>query len=248
MAGLSSVFGQEKEVELKNKRITIQMDKKPLFDVFIQLIYKYDVAIGFEQSTLDSDHNDYFFQTNIPYDEINTPIPDGRKRPLSGGWQPIKNHLLTVDFKDARLEDVMNDIVKRMENYAWEINNDVINVYPIRGRDPMFEKLLDIKVKKFSIKKGAEVRMIQPEIVLNLPEFRAFLAENNLHSESLRVAAWYLGRPLPEGMEFYNLRFKELLNAITKSKRGGWILKRKTPNKTPTPNKPPDKDFVEILI
>jgi hypothetical protein len=240
--GILNVRGQEKRIELKDKRITIQMTKKPLFDVFMQLIYEYDVAIGFEESILDRDHNYYHFETNIPYDEPITTAPNGSRIIKSGGKPIVENHLITINYKDARLEDVMNDIVKQMKNYDWVINDDVINVFPVRGRNKIFEKLLDLRIREFALSEGAEVGKIQPLIILFLPEFKAFLAENDLHADASKTAPWFDERPLPVGMKFSTLTFKELLNKITKSKRGGWILRRSKPNKIK------DKDSIDVLI
>src|ERR687883_495587 len=85
IAGVSSVRGQEKKPGLKDKRITIKMNKKPLFDVFMRLIYDYDVAIGFEESTLDSEHDDYQFETNVPYDGAIKKESDGTTRLVDFG-------------------------------------------------------------------------------------------------------------------------------------------------------------------
>ena len=63
-----NAFGQEKKVVLKDKRINIQMTQKSLYTVFNRLINKYDIAIGFEESALDRDHRDYYFETNMPLD------------------------------------------------------------------------------------------------------------------------------------------------------------------------------------
>jgi hypothetical protein len=240
-----NVQGQGKNVELKDKRISIQMDCKPLLDVFIQLIYEYDVAIGFEESTLDKNHDDYDFQTNIPYNETNiTNSKGGAARGLSGLRPVVKNHLISLNFTDARLGDVLNAVVKQMKNYSWDINDDVINIFPIKGRDTRFEKLLNLKVRGFVVPKDKEVGIIQPMIVLNLPEFKAFLAENNLFAESDRTAPWYIERPLPMELRFSDLSFKQLLNRITKSKRGGWILKTNKLNKPENKG----KEVIEILI
>lgn len=240
--GILSVRGQQRDVELKDKRITIQMTNKSIFTIFGRLIYKYDIAIGFEESTLDKDHDDYHFETNIPYDEWKPHYVTDKE--VISGLPDIKNHLITVNYKDARLEDVLNDIIKQMKNYDWKINNDVVNIFPIKGRDPRFEKLLGLRIREFVVWKGAEVGIIQPLIVLELPEFKAFLAENNLYAESDRTAPWFIKRPLPVGMKFSDLTFKELLNEITKSKRGGWILKT---NKLKKPENK-DKEVIDILI
>src|SRR3954447_6941564 len=92
---LIGVCGQERQVSLKDKRVSIQMDKKPLFDVFMRLIYVYDIAIGFEQSILDSEHDDYHFETNIPYDEPITLAPNGSRRVTTGARPIIDKHLIT---------------------------------------------------------------------------------------------------------------------------------------------------------
>ena len=243
IAGVSGARAQDKKPELKDKRITIKMKNKMLWDVFMRLMYDYDVAIGFEESTLDSRHDDYEFEVNVPYDEPSEKDANGYPLNGSGGYpNDVKNHLMTVDFKDARLEDVMNDIVRQMKNYDWEINDEVVNIFPIRGRDPRFEKLLDLKISQFSIEKGRAVGIIQGIIIHILPEIKAFLAENNLYAEASRNAPWYIERPLPVGMKFSNLTFKELLNRITKKKRGGWILKRAKLGEEQ------DEGFIDIII
>lgn len=137
---------------------------------------------------------------------------------LAGAYS---QHKLTVDFKDARLEEVIDGIVKQMQNYDWEINDDVVNIYPKRGRDARLKKLLDTGVRVFAVGMGDNVGSIQPYLMLFLPEFRAFLAENNLEFETARPGSSFENRILPEGMSFTDMTFKELLNAITKSKRGG---------------------------
>lgn len=225
--GILTVNGQEKIEEIKEKRITVQMIRKPLFDVFMRLIYDYDVAIGFEESSLDRNHNDYHFETNIPDKDAARSTKDGRTKITFGGRPMVEKHLISLNHENARLEDVINDIVKQMQNYDWEINDGVINIFPAKDRNPSFKRLLKLKIREFVVWKGAEVGMIQPLIVLQLPELRKFLDDNNLLAESDRVAPWFIDRPLSHEMKFTNLTLQELLNAITQSKRGGWILRHK---------------------
>ena len=65
LASTFFAFGQEKAVGLKDKRITLQLEKQPLGVVFRYLTNIYDVPVGFEESILDRNHNDYFFETNL---------------------------------------------------------------------------------------------------------------------------------------------------------------------------------------
>lgn len=236
----ANVMGQDDKVALKDKRITIQMREKPMYTVFYRLIQKYDVAIGLEESVLDREHRHYFFETNVALDQFKAEAASDKE--FLGPYRGFKEHLITVDFKDARLEDVMDAIVKQMENYSWKINDEVVNIFPTRGRDKRLEKLLDVRVRVFVVGVGADVGSIQAQLMLFLPEFEKFLAENDLDCRTDRPGTSFVDRKLPDGMGFTDMTFKQLLNAITKSKRGGWILQiKKLSDK-------PGKEFVEILI
>jgi hypothetical protein len=133
--GSLGALGQERKIELKDKRVTIQMAGKSFYTVVTRLINKYDVAIGFEESALDREHRDYYFETNVPLDGRdplvvrdyrdshfeNTVTPEkraeyGDKEVFSPTRALGYKHLITVDFKDARLEEVLDAIVKQMEN------------------------------------------------------------------------------------------------------------------------------------
>jgi hypothetical protein len=239
-ASTLAVLGQDRKIALKDKRITIQMTEKPLYTIFLRLIHKYDIAIGFEESILDRNHGHYYFETNIApekwmneYDsnkEFMPPMPE------------FKEHLISVNFKDAKLEDVMNEIVKQMKHYDWEINDDVVNIFPVKGRDARLKKLLDVKVKFFGVGMGDQVGTIQGQILLFLPEFKAFAAENKLEPRTDRPGGAFGMRVLPDGMGFTDLTFKQLLNAVTKSKRGGWILQIKNNEEKP------GQEFIEVFI
>jgi hypothetical protein len=238
--GFLCVNGQVKKIDLKDQRITIQMVEKPLFSVFARLMYKFDVPIGFEESGLDKNHNDYDFQTNVPPDEEKSHYAD--KILVSDIGPKVKDHLITINFVDARFEDVMNAIVKQMKNYDWKIHNDAVNIFPISVRDSKFEKLLDMKVCEFNLQKGTKVGFLQ-FVIYGLPEFKSYLLENNLTVGSERwFSLWFDERPLPSDMKFSNLTFRELLNEITRLKRGGWILRKSKSSKIK------DKEAIELLI
>jgi hypothetical protein len=244
-SGLIEIDAQHKKHDLTEKRITIQITNKPVYDVFVKLMNEYDIPIGFEESTLDREHDDYFFQTLMPPQDRKDDFADEPQTKSSG--LPAKNHLISLDLKNVRLELVLDETVKQMKNYEWVINDGVVNIFPIEGRNPKFEKLLDINIQGFGMSKSDRYSSIQPLIVLNLPEFRAFLAENNLYAESDRYIPSYSDLTLPAEIQLTNVTFKQLLNRITKLKRGAWILRANKHNK---PKKPEDegKEFIELLI
>lgn len=230
MAGTFCAFGQEKEVDLKAKRITVKMEKQPLWIVFKYLIENYDIAIGLEQSTLDGEHNDYAFETNlrkgVDKREVNKDgkieIPEKEKPRIN-----VERHFFTVNVENGKLEDVLNQIVRQMKIYKWEINDDVVNIFPIRGRDKRYKNLLELKIKYFNLRKPFDIGSIRKEI-FNLPEVIKFLEKNEIFSTVYLSSTLLenLDRLIYLDIEFSDLTLRELLNKITKVKSGGWILQK----------------------
>lgn len=243
--GLVKVNAQQKKCDLTEKRVTIQITNKPIYEVFITLMNEYDVPIGFEESTLDADHDDYFFQTLMPPADRKNDFP-GELRAKTSGPQ-IKGHLISLNLKDVRLEQVLDETIKQMQNYDWVINDGVVNIFPVKGRNPKFEKLLDIKIRGLILSQDTQYSDIQPIIVLSLPEFKAFLAENKLHAESDRYLPSYSNLTLPRELRVTDITFRQLLNDITRLKRGGWILRANKHSKSQKPEDR-DKEFIELLI
>ena len=251
LIGTSGGFGQEKIIktpELKDKRITIKMTKEPLGKIFRTLIENYDIAIGFEESALDRENDDYDFDVNLFYmlgetTEKTTPNGNGQISVTVDRTWKIKQHWFTVNAENERLEDVLNQIVGQMENYKWEINDEIVNIFPIRDRDERFKKLLELKVINYKFGKNIEIGFIRT-FLFKLPEFRQFLDENSLSIFLSRQSNEYrLFRKLDVALDFSNLTFKELLNQITKIKRGGWILRRNKIVRSTS-----DKEYIDIEI
>lgn len=233
--GMFIVYGQEKSPELKvNKRITIKKENKPLDEILYYLIVKYDIAIGFEESTLDRDHDDYEFTTNLPF--VNA---SGIR--IAGGVTPIERHWLTVNVEDGTLTEVLNIIVGQMRNYKWEINDDVINIFPISGRDERYEKLLALNIGNFKIESRKPIFLIRDNLFA-LPEVVKFLNENKIYSTTNRENFDFVDRKLPTELNFSNVTFRDLLNKITKVKRGGWILKQSDISNSK------EKEYIDIEI
>ncbi|HKG14542.1 MAG TPA: hypothetical protein VKB12_14535 [Pyrinomonadaceae bacterium] len=224
---------KDKRAALKDKRITITMEAQPLGVVFRYLMENYDIPIGFEESVLDREGPEYGFATNMPSTAkhemrsgdvkfTTTALPPG----FEGG-----RHAITLYIEDGSVEEVFTRIVEQMDNYKLEINDDVVNIFPVKGRDKRFEKLLETRIKRFTLEGGKTVEDITTNIQA-LPEIRSFLRDNKLHFTGVRqgmnfVLAAQYGRRIEAGMDFSDLTFRDLLNRITKVKRGGWRLEWK---------------------
>lgn len=223
------------------------MEKQALGSVFRYLMESYDIPIGFEESILDSGHSEYAFQTNLPsVGRGKTATSDGRAN-LEIEVERIftaEKHPITLDIRNGKLSEVLDRIVDQMANYRWEINDGVVNIFPIRGRDKRFEELLETKIETFNLAAGKTVNDITFRILI-MKEFKAWLSKNDLRFNPARTGSSILlkaqyGRTLETELKFSELNFRELLNKITKAKKGGWILKRQSVSN--------DKEYVYIDI
>ena len=185
-AGSIYVSGQDDSSELlKNKKITIKMDKQPLGKVFRHLMLDYDIPIGFEESTFDLNHNDYEFETILPVllkrhnseNKETNPLNEGSiSIKVEPGFE-VKENWITVNAENSPLEQVLDSIVEQMKNYKWEINDEVVNIIPVQGRDSRYEKLLNLEIKEYAVSKDRNFGAIRNKI-FKLPEVRNFLLRN----------------------------------------------------------------------
>jgi hypothetical protein len=240
LVGVSSAFGQEGGADLKDKRVTIRMEARALGDVFRYLMQNYDIPIGFEESVLDRGHSDYAFETNLPSEaKHRMQSTDGRAKAVTTARRVFEArfHPITLYVEDGTVEQVFDEIIRQMENYKWEINDGVVNIFPVKGRDKRFEELLGMNVERFTLEKGKTVDDITTNI-MSLPEFRSFERKHKLHFTGARggnadfVLKAQYGRVIDAGMDFSNLTFRDLLNRITKVKRGAWRIRWKWISKT----------------
>lgn len=228
----NQTWGQEKEISLKDKRVSIHRENASLGTVFRDLIERYDVPIGFEESTLDAQHSDYLFEVNIAFEGNMCRVisSSGRERKCEQIEFKAKEIKFTISADNEPLENVLNQIVLQMKHYKWEINDGVVNIFPMIGRDPRFENLMNVKVKSFINRNGIgteskKIGYIQGNVLMT-PEIIEYLRENNLGLTTSHNFSPNRGRELPCDLKYSNVTFKELLNKITKCKRGGWIIKR----------------------
>jgi hypothetical protein len=228
--GTIQTIGKENGLLLKNKLISIHYENAHLGTIFRDLIENYDVAIGLELSNLDSDHTEYHFETNRIYDNQSYSIDSrtGAKKKVEQRIFYVKTKQFTIKAENEPLENVLNEIVSQMKYYDWEINDDIVNIFPIEGRDEKVQELLNTKIKNYTLQidKFAvnSLRIHALVGIINiLPEIREFRRNNEIQV-SIGANPPNSDRPFTETLVFSDLTLKELLNKITKHKRGGWHI------------------------
>ncbi|MBS1794364.1 MAG: hypothetical protein JSS81_10950 [Acidobacteria bacterium] len=250
--GLSIVaaFGQQTEPALRDRPITLHRENASLALIMVDLIEDFDVPVGFEESSLDHDHDDYFFDVNLPcwedcFDE------NGRLRVKTpkDTVVKVKNHLLTIDADNEPLARVLDRIVAQMGYYRWEIVDDVVNIIPSEGRDKRFEALLDLRIPHF---KNVDYQKRESKHMDNvrwglalLPEVVDFFKENNIRFST--EERFTQRRELSVPIEYRDLTLRQLLNRYTKLKRGGWAVKINHKKMNEWKQKPPF-DYVDIFV
>ena len=86
---------------------------------------------------------------------------------------------LNIHLENARLEDVLNEIVGQETSYRWELRDGVINIIPITARDDFVEKLLNTPIRRFEQPSKLGKFQIRDAIV-ELPEVLALLKVNGI--------------------------------------------------------------------
>lgn len=157
--------------------------------------------------------------------EIESLNAEDRQFLLQSGIHWEGHPRITVEYENVRLGTVLDDIVSQLKNYDWEITDEVVNIFPLKGRDSRFAKLMNLPVKKFVAAKGSRIEQIQTNLLYRLPELQVFMRENSFRpGAKVDSNTWFPRQPLQEELNFTNISFKELLNHIVKIKRGGWII------------------------
>jgi hypothetical protein len=193
------------------------------FDVQeIASIHRYDIPIGLEESVLDIGHRHFDFETAMP-PEFWRAKHSGKEHKSAA--LPFSENLITVNIVDGNIRQVMERVVPQMGNYEWEIKDEVVNIFPVRGRDERIEGLMGLEIPVFYVGAGAKTSAVQAQLLLFLPEIKQFLKKNGLEADTTRFSPGFPDELASRDINFKNIKFRDLLNSVTRIKRGGWIVR-----------------------
>jgi hypothetical protein len=146
------------------------------------------------------------------------------------------NELLTynLDFKKGKLSDLLTQFVTEHDQYAWEIKDGVVNVFPKASyRDLLFHELLDTTISKFSIKEETSCWALAKSLV-TAPEIKKVLAAKG---ESYRARSFsgvipQVGKNFT--LELSNTTLKSILNNVIKESPTAkfWLMTRNSYDQT----------------
>ena len=206
-----------------DKRITIHIKQAPFYIVAGTLVEDFDVPIGLELSPSSVPVDDLLFEYNL---SKRLPVGFGSPWPIrKDNWRRPEKYRFTLDFDKARLSDVLDAIVKQMPGDEWESDESVVNIWPKVDRDPRIVKLLGVRIASFESSPDTEIwdLMVRFTATAEIKQFQNELAV--VIPTSVENGGLNLKGKLNGMFHFEGLTVKELLNAILKVKRGGWIVR-----------------------
>lgn len=134
-----------------------------------------------------------------------------------------------IDFKGGSLAELLTQFVAQHGQYAWEIKDGVVNVFPKDSyRDALFRELLKTKISNFSVKEKTSCQTLADSLVAT-PEAKQIL---QAQGTSYRVPSFH-GFYIPQvGRHFTlvasNLTLQSILNRVIEGSPAAkfWIIAR----------------------
>lgn len=105
-------------------------------------------------------------------------IPIGLERVMNDG----DSKEMRIRIEKVTLADLLTQVMAEHREYSWEISDGMVHVFPKEGRrDPIVERLLNVEIKTFSLKKGTPTWDVETTL-LKTPEFKEVVAAYGLGS------------------------------------------------------------------
>jgi hypothetical protein len=223
---------QKNPSTLLDKRVTITFENVPLSKILEELMAYYDIPIGYEESSPQKGYRDYYFEVN--------PLPPNSTCHIKC-WTENSDLTYSINARNETLENVLNKIVKQLPDYKWSLEEGVVNFTPVKRQEELLEILLNTRIEKFTMNKGGSIYSMRTSL-LSLPEIKRF-EEMSRHRMTIVMRGNDTRiKKIAENLDFSAVTFRELLNHITKVKKGGWIVRRGARQT----DKDEDQIFIEI--
>ena len=143
-----------------------------------------------------------------------------------------ENKPIVINMQNGTVKDVLNSVIEQNPEYTWEVDNQVINIFPKQNRDLILKQFLEVKFSKFIVKNETSKFGLR-ESIAKSEEARKFLNNNNVSVENEVFTSrdiTKLGRNFTLDIE--NVDIKSLLNQVIRnSQTRYWIVNRYGKNK-----------------
>jgi hypothetical protein len=122
--------------------------------------------------------------------------------------------ITSVRVADGTVADIVNNLVRRLPNYKWEITDGVLNVSPQERR----ESVLDVHIHALHLRRCTPADF--PHKVASVPEVREWLVKNGVMEHTPVAVIGAISSPpnKPDiSIDARDLTLRQILNRIVKS-------------------------------
>lgn len=162
-------------------------------------------------------------------DQILDRLPSEYEIPIGielGDEKLTPRYEINLDLPETTLKDFLAAVTAKDPRYAWKLEEGVIHVWPVSGRDTLLATLLEVKVSHFAISDNASRYQVYND-VMNLPEIKNKLIVAGV--EPMIFLSSGSMTKLGEGILFNDasLTLRQLLDKILlKTDMNKWVISR----------------------
>lgn len=134
-----------------------------------------------------------------------------------------------IEFKKGTLSELLTEFVIQHREYAWELRDGVVNVFPKNQyRDVLFRDLLETRIEKFVVKENTSCWAVAESLIAT-PEVKKKLEANDASYRAPDFTGFYIpqiGRHFT--LDVSNLPLRSILNRLVKQSPTArfWIIAR----------------------
>jgi len=134
-----------------------------------------------------------------------------------------------IDFKKGTLSELLSQFVTRHRQYAWEIRDGVVNVFPKAPyRDALFHDLLETRIGRFTVKENTGCWALAESLVTT-PEMKKILESHGTSYRMPHFSGFYIpqaGRHFT--LDLSNVTVKSILNRVIEASPTArfWVIAR----------------------
>lgn len=134
-----------------------------------------------------------------------------------------------LDFKNGSLSDLLNEFVTQHDQYAWEIRDGAVNIFPKdKYRDALFRDLLATQIGSFAVKKKTSCLELAKSLAAT-SEIRKVLAAYGTSYRERNFSGGYLPQVGQNfALDVSNMTLKSMLNKVIKESPAArfWLVTR----------------------
>jgi hypothetical protein len=123
---------------------------------------------------------------------------------------------INLDVRKTKVKDILNMIVLQDDRYRWETAESVVNFIPVKQRDPLLGKVLNVPVQSFRPSRGIS-KIALRDAITELPEIQEILKVSGVSSYNIGFTSVDRVK-VPENINLamYNTTVRAILNKVVK--------------------------------